>query len=50
LGIDSSDQIRFTVGPSTLVPEPGTLPLLLTALAAGGFGLLWREGACRFRA
>jgi len=31
------------------VPEPGSLSLFLTALVAGGFGLMWRARACGLR-
>lgn len=46
-GFDTSDQVKFTcttVGTCQLVqaPEPGSLSLFLTALVAGGFGLMWR--------
>jgi hypothetical protein len=49
-GFDSSDQIRFNCFSGTAcelvnVPEPGSLSLFLTALVAGGFGLMWRARA-----
>jgi len=51
-GFDSDDQIRFTCNCAlrAVVPEPGSLSLFLTALIAGGFGLIWRARTRRFGA
>lgn len=51
---DTSDQIRFTCTSTApggaacqlvQAPEPGSLVMFLTALVAGGFGLMWRVRA-----